>query len=133
MGGLIWSLRAPMARALSRGCRGAAQGAGCGAVSEPTTETADRARERWATAFGWIAGGALGLMVNYGLARAVGESYPVTVTTFVAFLLGAFGGMAAADRLGARGFKPLALAAGVLLAVFVGLVLVSLMAPDATP
>lgn len=132
MGGLIWSLRAPMARALSRGCPSAPRGAGCGAVSEPT-EPGERARERWTTAFGWIAGGALGLMVNYGLARAVGESYPVTVTTFVAFLLGAFGGMAAADRLGARGFKPLALAAGVLLAVFVGLVLVSLLTPDGTP
>lgn len=93
----------------------------------------DRTRERWTTAFGWIAGGALGLMVNYAVSRAVGDGYPVTFTTFVAFLIGAFGGMAAADRLGARGFKPLGIAAGVLLALFVGLVLASFIAPDATP
>lgn len=96
-------------------------------------EDADRTRQRWATAFGWIAGGSLGLMLNYGLARAFGEGYPVTLTTFVAFLAGAFGGMAVADRLGARAFKPLGIAAGVLLAVFLGLVLVSFMAPGATP
>ncbi len=90
-------------------------------------------RARWTTAFGWLAGGALGLMLNYGLWRLVGEGYPVTFTTFLAFLLGAFGGMAVADRLGARGFKPLGVAAGILLAVFLGLVLVSIISPGATP
>lgn len=92
-------------------------------------EGADRTRERWTTAFGWIAGGALGLVLNYGLSRAFGEGYPVTVTTFVAFLAGAFGGMAAADRWGARGFKPLGIAAGVLLALFAVVVLAVLISP----
>ncbi len=58
---------------------------------------------------------------------AVGEGYPTTITTGAFFLVGAFGGMALADRLGERGFKPLGLAAGVLLALFVTLVLASFM------
>lgn len=86
-----------------------------------------------ATGFGWVAGGALGLLLNYGLLRMVGEAYPTTWTTFLLFLAGAFGGMSLADRLGPRGFKPLGIAAGVLLAVFLGLVLVSLIAPGSTP
>jgi hypothetical protein len=88
----------------------------------------DRIR-RMTTVFGWIAGGSLGLLANYPLYLAFGESYPKGPTTFVAFLLGAFGGMAVADRLGARGFKPLGIAAGVLLALFMALVVAVLMSP----
>ncbi len=88
---------------------------------------AGRTRERLTTAFGWLAGGALGLLANYGILLAVGERYPTTYTTFGLFLVGAFGGMALADRLGVRGFKPLGIAAGVLLAVVVTLVLASFM------
>lgn len=86
-----------------------------------------RARERLTTAFGWLAGGALGLVVNYAIFLAVGEGYPTTYTTFGLFLAGAFGGMSLADHLGARGFKVLGIAAGVLLAIFVTLVLASFM------
>lgn len=85
-------------------------------------------RSRLTTVFGWLAGGTLGLLVNYGIFLAVGEGYPTTYTTFGLFLAGAFGGMALSDRLGPRGFKPLALAAGVLLAVLLTLVVVSFMA-----
>lgn len=94
-----------------------------------TLGASDRKRQRLATAFGWVAGGAVGLLVNYGLLHAFGEGYPVTWTTFALFLLGAFGGMAVADRLGPRGFKPLGIAAGVVLALFVGVVLAVLIAP----
>ncbi|MEC7525096.1 MAG: hypothetical protein VYE22_34760 [Myxococcota bacterium] len=86
-------------------------------------DAASRQRQRYATAFGWVAGGALGLLTNWGLSLAVGDSYPVTWTTFALFLVGAFGGMALADRLGPKGFQPLGIAAGVLLAVIVSLVL----------
>ena len=86
-------------------------------------------RTRLTTVFGWIAGGALGLLANYAIFLAVGESYPTVPTTFVAFLLGAFGGMALADRLGPKGFRPLGIAAGVLLALFVALVVAVLMSP----
>lgn len=86
-------------------------------------------RRRLTTAFGWIAGGSLGLLLNYALYYAIGESYPTVPTTFVTFLAGAFGGMHLADRLGARGFRPLGIAAGVLLAVFVVLVVAVLMSP----
>ncbi|MDQ3032699.1 MAG: hypothetical protein M3Y87_09800 [Myxococcota bacterium] len=92
----------------------------------------DRVR-RLTTVFGWIAGGSLGLLANYPIYLAVGEGYPKGPSTFVAFLLGAFGGMAVADRLGPRGFKPLGIAAGVLLALFVALVLAVLMSPAAVP
>lgn len=87
------------------------------------SETSDATRARLTTIFGWIAGGALGVLANYGLSLAVGESYPVTWTTFVFFLAGAFGGMHLADKLGPKGFRPLGIAAGVLFALFVGIVL----------
>jgi hypothetical protein len=88
----------------------------------------ERTRARLATAFGWIAGGALGLLANWGIYALVGPSYPTTYTTFGFFLVGAFGGMALADRLGPRGFRPLAIAAGVLFAVFVAIAISALMA-----
>ena len=94
--------------------------------------SSDRTKQRLATAFGWVAGGALGLLINYGLLLAIGDAYPTTWTTFLLFLLGAFAGMAVSDRLGPRGFKPLGIAAGVLLALFVGVVLAVLMSPGGT-
>lgn len=72
--------------------------------------------------FGWIAGGSAGLLVNYGLFVAFGEGYPTAPTTFATFLAGAFGGMALADRLGERGFRPLGIAAGLLLVAFASIV-----------
>ncbi len=86
-------------------------------------------RRRLTTVFGWIAGGSLGLLANYGLYAAVGDAYPTVPTTFALFLIGAFGGMHVADRLGDRGFKPLGIAAGILLALFLALVLAVLMSP----
>ena len=96
------------------------------------SEERDRTRERLSTIFGWIAGGALGVLVNFGLLRAIGDSYPTTWTTFLLFVAGAFGGMSLADRLGPRGFKPLGIAAGVLFALFVGVVLTVMLANDAS-
>jgi hypothetical protein len=87
-------------------------------------------RLRLTTAFGWIAGGALGLLANYAIFLAVGPHYPTVPTTFVTFLVGAFGGMALGDRLGLKGFRPLGIAAGVLLALFVVLVAAVLMSPE---
>lgn len=98
---------------------------------ESDAERAERTKRRWTTIFGWVAGGAVGLLVNYALLLGVGEAYPTTWTTFVLFLLGAFGGMAVADTLGPRGFKPLGIAAGILLALFVAAVLAMLVAPRA--
>lgn len=101
-------------------------------ASSPSADKPARdPRARLATVFGWLAGGALGLIVNYALFMAVGEGYPTTHTTFGLFLLGAFGGMALSDRWGPRGFKPLAVAAGVLLAVLLALVVASFMASSA--
>lgn len=74
-------------------------------------------RSRWATVFGWIAGGLGGLLVNFGLEAVVGEWLPLPITTFVFFVAGAFAGMAVADRLGERGFRFLAISTGILLAL----------------
>jgi hypothetical protein len=79
------------------------------------------------TAFGWIAGAALGVLVNYVLFVIFGASYPAVPTTFVLFVAGAFGGMTLGDRLGPRGFRPLGLAAGLLLALALTLVAAVLM------
>lgn len=86
------------------------------------------------TAFGWIAGVALGVLLNYGVFQLVGEGYPQVPTTFVAVVAGAFGGMALADRMGERGFRPLGVAAGVLLSIFLWLVVAVLLSPpEVTP
>lgn len=89
--------------------------------SEPTP---DATRKRLTTVFGWVSGGALGVLLNFVAYVSWGEGYPVTWTTFGLFLAGAFGGMYLADRLGPeRGFRPLGIAAGVLFALFLGLIL----------
>lgn len=91
--------------------------------------SAAQTRKRMATAFGWVAGGALGLLVSYALFLAVGSGYPTIVATFGLFVAGAFGGMWIADRLGARAFRPLGIAAGILFAVAVTVLLAVAMSP----
>ena len=103
----------------------------------PTVPTDSRdARQarvaRWTTAFGWTAGGSLAMLLNYVAFLAVGPGYPTVPTTFGAFVAGAFGGMALADRLGARGFRPLGVAAGILLSLFLALVAAVLMSPSSS-
>jgi peptidoglycan/LPS O-acetylase OafA/YrhL len=93
----------------------------------PPTDTSGELKARMTTVFGWVAGGSLGLLVNYGLFLSYGEGYPTTPTTFVTFLAGAFAGMHLADRLGPRGFRPLGIAAGVLLVAFAWIVVAGLM------
>lgn len=95
----------------------------------PVDDETER-RRRVTTAFGWIAGGSLGLLLNYAFFLAIGpEGYPTVVTTFVLFLAGAFGGMSLADRLGPRGFRPLGIAAGVFFSLFLALVIAVLASP----
>lgn len=83
---------------------------------------ADPRRARLARVLGWIAGGIAGFLANYlAWSAAVdrGVPWPAEPTTFVAFVAGAFGGMAAADRLGARAAPILATVLAVLLVVAV--------------
>ncbi|MEM1416176.1 MAG: hypothetical protein AAGH15_14815 [Myxococcota bacterium] len=81
---------------------------------------------RTVTILGWVDGALFALWLNLLLFHAVGEGYPVEVTTFVLFTAGAFGGMAIADRFGRRALRPLALGLGALLALTL-LTLVALM------
>ena len=74
-------------------------------------------RRRWATVLGWVSGGFGGVLLNLGVFALWGEGYPVQPTSFIAFVLGAFGGMAAADRLGDRAFSVLGVATGVVVAL----------------
>lgn len=89
-------------------------------------DTQTRSRRRIQTVFAWIAGGALGVLVSYGLFLLVGEAYPKEPGIVVLFALGAYGAMRLSDHLGPRGFKPLGIAAGVLATLFVVLALLVL-------
>ena len=109
-------------------------------MSEDTStkaETPPSSRARLTTALGWVAGGAAGMLVNYLLflafADETGAGYPVVPTTFVLFVVGAFGGMTVADRGGEKMFRPLGIAAGVLLSLFLALVAAVMMSPAPMP
>ena len=80
--------------------------------------------QRATTVLGWLVGGLSGFLLNYLIYRLVGPSYPTAITTFVLFAGGAFGGMAAADRLGPRAVKWLGISAGTLLALILILLFV---------
>jgi hypothetical protein len=88
-------------------------------------------RVRLTTAFGWVAGVCAGVLLNGLVFRMVGDDYPQIPTTFVAVVIGAFGGMAIADKTKERGFRPLGIAAGLLLAIVLWFVAAMLMAPPA--
>ena len=83
----------------------------------------DVQKKRIVTGLGWVSGGVTALMLNYVIFYFWGEGYPVQPTSFVAFLLGAFGGMALADRLGEKGFRAMGVATGVVLALALSLAL----------
>jgi len=76
-----------------------------------------------AVVLGWVAGGGAGLLLSFVLFHAL-EEMPVEPVVFGLFLVGAFAGMAAADRLGDRAVKVLGIAAGVVLALGVAAVMV---------
>ena len=97
--------------------------------SEAQAARAAETRRRLRTIFGWVAGAALGLLVNFAIFQIVGESYPTTWTTFALVVGGAFGGMALSDRLGERAFRPLGISAGVLLALILAVVMAFYLSP----
>ncbi len=74
-------------------------------------------RRRISTALGGLSGGLLALLINYGIFEIWGASYPVQPTSFVAILVGAFGGMAMSDRLGDRAFRILGITTGFVVAL----------------
>ncbi|MCB9600159.1 MAG: hypothetical protein H6721_01770 [Sandaracinus sp.] len=67
-----------------------------------------------AVVLGWIAGGGFALLLNFVAFHSFGDGYPVAPTSFVLFVLGAFGGMHLADRLGSRALRVLGIATGAL-------------------
>lgn len=84
------------------------------------TRTYDR---RAGTVLGWLFGASSGLVVDYGLAAAIGAGYPAGYSTFGLLVVGAFIGMAVADKLGERAPKVLGPIAGIMVAVCVTLFL----------
>lgn len=82
--------------------------------TEPETETEIESAKRTATVLGWLTGGALGVLANYLLYHSL-DDYPVTPTSFVLFIVGAFGGMALADRLGPKAIPTLGALLGLVL------------------
>jgi hypothetical protein len=83
------------------------------------SESKDEERQktsRLGVVLGWIAGALALLLANFFAYHAYGEGYPVEPTSFAAVVVGAFGGMALADRLGTRAPRVLGLLVGLLLA-----------------
>ena len=80
-------------------------------------------KRRVGTIFGWLAGGSLGLLLSLGLLYGLGDAYPARIGHFGLFVAGAFGGMAASDRLGDRALRWLGPLAGILLATALGLLI----------
>lgn len=117
---------APVAESWGAGKKGTCAASVLGSRAMDDTETQTRNRSRAQTAFGWIAGGSLGVLVSYGLFLLVGEAYPKEPAIVVLFALGAYGGMRLSDHLGPRGFKPLGIAAGILASLFIVLALLLL-------
>lgn len=79
------------------------------------SDDAKRRASRLGTVLGWFAGALALLLVNFFAFHAYGEGYPVEPTSFAAVVVGAFGGMALADRLGPKAPKVLGLLVGFLL------------------
>lgn len=84
-------------------------------MSEPKAEEGPKT-SRLGIVLGWIAGALALLLVNFFAFHGYGEGYPVEPTSFAAVVIGAFGGMALAERLGPRAPKLLGLTVGLLLA-----------------
>ncbi|MEM9071602.1 MAG: hypothetical protein AAGE52_24050 [Myxococcota bacterium] len=86
-------------------------------ADEPEDASEPDSRRRIAVGLGWVSGAVLVLLLNYILFVVVGDSYPVEPTSFVAVVVGAFGGMAVADRLGDRAFRILGITTGFVVAL----------------
>ncbi len=84
-------------------------------MSEPADEEGPKT-SRLGVVLGWVAGALALLLLNFFAYHGYGEDYPVEPTSFAAVVIGAFGGMALADRLGPRAPKVLGLLVGLLLA-----------------
>jgi nitrate/nitrite transporter NarK len=69
-------------------------------------------------------------MASIGVGTWLGTAYPMVIGNFAGVVLGAFGGMALADRWGARSVKPLAFVTGVLMLIALMLALTVMGAPD---
>lgn len=95
-------------------------------------ERREELEQKWALGLGGVAGGALGLLVNFLAFQVIDDpSYPVTPTTFVLVVAGAFGGIHLAERLGTRGLRVMSVATGIVVALLVASWLLLASAPDA--
>lgn len=87
-------------------------------VAEPKAKKSKAAsKKQLAAVLGGCVGGGLAILCNYFIYAAVGAAYPAGLTSFVLFALGAFGGMALADRLGKKALKVMGIAAGILISL----------------
>jgi len=84
-------------------------------MSEPEGEEPSKS-SRLGIVLGWVAGALALLLANFFAYHGYGEGYPVEPTSFAAVVVGAFGGMALAERLGSRAPRVLGLMVGLLLA-----------------
>ena len=85
-------------------------------MATPETAAPVDTRARWGVLFGWVAGGAAGVLVNTALELLLGASWPEALGIFGLFVVGAFAGMRLAKTLGPRAFRILGISAGLLVA-----------------
>ncbi len=82
--------------------------------ANPTPPTSNTA-----IALGWINGVLVALVIDFALYSVMGDSYPQGPATVVLFAIFALTGANLAERMGKRALRPMALAAGMLIALYI--------------
>lgn len=75
--------------------------------------------EKIAVALGWINGVLVALVIDFALFNVLGESYPQGPATVLLFAIFALSGAKLAERLGSRALRPMAIATGIMLSLYV--------------
>lgn len=73
----------------------------------------------YAIALGWINGVLVALVIDFALYSLLGESYPQGPATVLLFAIFALSGAKLSERLGRRALRPMAIALGIMLALYV--------------
>lgn len=72
-----------------------------------------------AVALGWINGVLIALVIDFALYNVMGDVYPQGPATVLLFAIFALTGAKLAERLGRKALRPMAIAAGVLIALYI--------------
>lgn len=81
-------------------------------MTEPTTPN-------FALALGWINGVLVALVIDFALYSLLGDSYPQGPATVLLFAIFALSGAKLAERLGKHAMRPMAIALGIMLSLYI--------------